>query len=39
MVAHLGSTATVKVKVAETGTPGCELAMVVTKTAMGPSVN
>jgi hypothetical protein len=37
MVAHLGSTATVKVE--ETGTPGCELAMVVTKTAMGPSVN
>ncbi|MFC0133672.1 hypothetical protein CR105_09660 [Massilia eurypsychrophila] len=37
MVAHLGSTATVKVE--ETGTPGCELAMVVTKTAIGPSVN
>ncbi len=35
MVAHLGSTATIKIE--ETGTPGCELAMVVTKTVMGPS--
>jgi hypothetical protein len=35
MVAHLDSTATIKIE--ETGTPGCELAMVVTKTVMGPS--
>ncbi|MES2758635.1 MAG: hypothetical protein V4693_14775 [Pseudomonadota bacterium] len=33
LLTHLGATATVKVQ--ETGTPGCELAMVVTQAAMG----
>lgn len=37
LLTHLGATATVRVQ--ETGTPGCELAMVVTQAAMGAPAN